>query len=68
MRKILFVIFAGLILTACGSKKVEEQQEAEQDSMAVETSETVESLINNLEEEFDSDSTASEDTVGETAE
>ena len=55
MKKVFFVIFALLIMLACNSANQEAELEAEQDSMAVETSKTSDGLIKSLEKEFKPD-------------
>ena len=48
-------------MASCGGKKQEKQMQAQQDSMAEETSKTADDLINNIESEMSQDS-ASADT------
>ena len=56
MKKYFFILFVALFIVACGSKKQGAQKQVEQDSMAVETSETTEGLIDDLESQFAEDS------------
>ena len=60
MKKYFLIIFLALFIIACGSKKRQQEMEAEQDSMAVETEEASEGLIDDLESQFAEDTAATD--------